>query len=284
VTSGPVSDDGSVIDDVSGQGRTADDVGDGAPAGRRFAGRVAIVTGASRGIGLGVARRLIAEGARVCITARTPEPLAEAASGLGGPEHAIWVAGKADDPQHRSAAIEATVAAFGGIDVLVNNTGINPVAGAVAQTELAAVLKTFGVNVGATLAWTQACQDAGLGARPGAAIVNIASVAGLRPCPPIGIYGASKAALIHVTAELALELSPRIRVNAVAPAVVKTKFATLLYEGREEQVAAGYPLRRLGVPADIAAAVAFLASDDASWVTGQTLTVDGGLLLAGGIA
>ncbi|MGZ4650909.1 MAG: SDR family oxidoreductase, partial [Kineosporiaceae bacterium] len=124
---------------------------------------------------------------------------------------------------------------------------------------------------------------AGLGERPGAAVVNIASVAGLRPSPPIGVYGASKAALIHATGELALELAPRIRVNAVAPAVIKTAFATMLYEGREAEVAAGYPLGRLGVPGDVASAVAFLASDDAGWITGHTIVIDGGLLLVGGI-
>jgi NAD(P)-dependent dehydrogenase (short-subunit alcohol dehydrogenase family) len=247
----------------------------------RFEGRVAIVTGSSRGIGLGIATRLVAEGARVCLTARKPDALAEAVTALGGPDRAIFVAGRADDAEHQVAAVAATVAAFGRIDVLVNNTGINPVAGPVASVDQGALLKTFGVNVGAALAWTQQASIAGLGAHPGAAVVNVASVAGLRPSPPIGIYGASKAALIHVTAELALELAPRIRVNAVAPAVVKTVFAAALYEGREDTVSADYPLGRLGVPEDIAAAVAFLASDDASWVTGQTLTIDGGLLLRG---
>ena len=247
----------------------------------RFQDRVAIVTGSSRGIGLAIATRIVAEGGRVCLTARKPEALAEAVTALGGPDHAIFVAGRADDAEHRAAAIAATVDAFGRIDVLVNNTGINPVAGPVASVDPSALLKTFGVNVGAALAWTQQACEAGLGSRPGAAVVNIASVAGLRPSPPIGIYGASKAALIHVTAELALELAPRIRVNAVAPAVVKTVFAAALYEGREAQVSADYPLGRLGVPEDIAAAVAFLASDDAAWITGQTLTIDGGLLLKG---
>jgi len=223
----------------------------------------------------------VAEGGRVCLTARKPEALAEAVTALGGPDHAIFVAGRADDAEHRAAAVAATVAAFGRVDVLVNNTGINPVAGPVASVDQGALLKTFGVNVGAALAWTQQACEAGLGSHPGAAVVNIASVAGLRPSPPIGIYGASKAALIHVTAELALELAPRIRVNAVAPAVVKTVFATALYEGREAEVSADYPLGRLGAPEDIASAVAFLASDEAAWITGQTLTIDGGLLLKG---
>lgn len=114
-------------------------------------------------------------------------------------------------------------------------------------------------------------------------MVNLASVAGLRPAAGIGFYGTSKAALMHLTQQLAVELAPGVRVNAVAPAVVKTRFAGALYEGREEQVARAYPLGRLGVPEDIAAAVAFLASDDAAWITGQTLVIDGGLTLQGGV-
>ena len=118
----------------------------------------------------------------------------------------------------------------------------------------------------------------------GGAIVNLTSVAGIRPTPVIGIYGMSKAALKYLTELLAVELAPKVRVNAVAPAVVKTVFARALYEGREEQAAATYPLRRLGIPSDVAGAVAYLLSDDASWVTGQTLVIDGGLTLAGGLA
>jgi NAD(P)-dependent dehydrogenase (short-subunit alcohol dehydrogenase family) len=252
--------------------------------GRRFAGRVALVTGASRGIGFAVAERLVGEGARVAVTARKPEALNQAVASLGGPGQAIGIAGRADDPEHQQAAIDAVLAEFGRLDVLVNNTGINPVAGPITQTPPEALLKTFGVNVGSALAWTARAVTAGLGAHPGAAVVNVASIAGLRPSPPIGLYGASKAALIHLTAELALELAPRVRVNAVAPAVVKTRFAEMLYAGREEEVAKGYPLGRLGDPADIAAAVAFLAGDDAAWITGQTVTIDGGLTLQGAFA
>ena len=117
----------------------------------------------------------------------------------------------------------------------------------------------------------------------GGAIVNVSSVAGLRPAPGIGFYGASKAILSHITAELAIELDPNVRVNAVAPAVVKTKFATAPYEGREDEVAAAYPLKRLGVPEDIGSVVAFLLSEDAAWVTGQIIIIDGGVTLTGGV-
>ena len=131
------------------------------------------------------------------------------------------------------------------------------------------------------MTWVQHAYHAWLGEH-GGAIVNVASVGGLRPAPGIGFYGASKAMLIHLTQELAVELAPSIRVNAVAPAVVKTRFATALYEGKEDEVAARYPLGRLGVPEDISGVVAFLLSEDAAWLTGQTVVVDGGLTLTGG--
>lgn len=245
-------------------------------------GRVAIVTGASRGIGYAVAERLVAEGGRVCITARKPDALAEAAESLGGPEHAIWVAGAADDPAHQDEVVAATIKTFGRLDYLVNNTGINPVYGPMIEVDLAAAAKIFEVNVVAAIAWAQKVYRASLKDN-GGAIVNIASVAGKKPAPGIGTYGASKAALSHVTTELAVELGPNIRVNAVSPAVVKTKFAEALYEGREDEVAAPYPLKRLGVPSDIGSVVSFLLSDDAGWITGQDLTIDGGVLLTGGV-
>jgi 3-oxoacyl-[acyl-carrier protein] reductase len=116
----------------------------------------------------------------------------------------------------------------------------------------------------------------------GGAIVNVSSVSSIRAAPGIGFYGASKAMLTHLTQELAVELGPGVRVNAVAPAVVKTKFATALYEGREDDVAAAYPLKRLGVPDDIGGVVAFLLSEDAAWLTGQSIVVDGGVTLTGG--
>ena len=245
--------------------------------------RVAIITGASRGIGLGIATELVRQGAKVCITARKPGPLAEAVAELGGPDVAIAVPGKADDGDHQAEAVEKTIEAFGRLDMLVNNTGINPVFGSILDTDQAAAAKILAVNVLAPLAWTRRARDAWMGEH-GGSIVNVASIAGLNPSPGIGMYGVSKAALIRLTNELALELAPqKIRLNSIAPAVVKTKFAAALYEGREEQVSEAYPLKRLGVPEDIAGAVAFLLSDAAGWITGQTLVLDGGITLMRGL-
>lgn len=248
----------------------------------RFEAKTAIVTGASRGIGLAIAQRLVADGARVVVTGRKEAALAEAVAVLGGPEVALGIAGHADDTDHQAEVVERAVATFGGADLLVNNTGINPVYGPLMDIDLDAARKIVDVNCIAAVSWVQHAHRAWM-AEHGGAVVNIASVAGRRPAPGIAFYGASKAMLIHLTEELAVELGPDIRVNAVAPAVVKTRFAAALYDGREEEVAAAYPLKRLGVPDDIGSVVAFLLSADAAWMTGQTLVVDGGVLLGGGV-
>lgn len=247
---------------------------------RRFDGKVAIVTGASRGIGLAIAQRLVDEGANVIITARGQEALDTAVAQLG--EAAVAVAGKAQDKAHQDQVVATALEKWGRLDVLVNNTGINPVYGGLMELDDDAARKIAEVNLLATLSWTRTAWTKWMKDN-GGAVVNLASVAGLRAAPGIAFYGVTKAGLIHLTEELAVELGPKVRVNAVAPAVVKTDFAKALYEGREEKVAAPYPLKRLGTPEDIAAPVAFLASDDAAWVTGQTLTVDGGITITGGI-
>lgn len=248
----------------------------------RFAGRTAIVTGASRGIGLAIAERLVADGARVVLTARKTEALEEAVAGLGGADVALGVAGHADDQAHQAETVAAALDAFGSVDFLVNNTGINPTYGPMIEMDLDAARKITEVNCIAALGWAQQVHRAWM-KEHGGAIVNVSSVAGIKPAPGIGFYGASKAMLTHITQELAVELGPDVRVNSVAPAVVKTRFATALYEGREDEVAAAYPLKRLGVPEDVGSVVAFLLSEDAGWVTGQQLTIDGGVTLTGGV-
>ncbi|MBO1901550.1 SDR family oxidoreductase [Leucobacter weissii] len=253
--------------------------------GNRFAGRVAIVTGASRGIGFATAERLVAEGAAVCLTARRAADLEVAVRSL--PEgRAIGVAGKADDPDHRGEVLDAVAARFGRLDVLVNAAGANPAYGPLMDLEPDAARKTLEVNLLAPLAWTQhVARHPGLGFREHRGrVVNLSSSTSETPSPGIGFYGVAKAALSHLTRTLAAELAPEIRVNAVAPAVVRTRFSEALYASNEDEISAGYPLGRLGEPSDIAAAIAFLASDDADWVTGRVLTLDGGLATVGGTA
>ncbi|MEV5147460.1 SDR family oxidoreductase [Streptomyces sp. NPDC052727] len=244
-------------------------------------GRVAIVTGASRGIGYGVAEALIARGDRVCITGRGEDALKEAVEKLGA-ERVIGVAGKAHDLDHQSEVVERTMEAFGRVDFLVNNAGTNPVFGPMADLDLNVARKVFETNVISALGFAQKTWHAWQKDN-GGAIVNIASIAGLAPSPFIGAYGVSKAAMINLTQQLAHEFAPRVRVNAIAPGVVKTKFAQALYENREEEAAAAYPLGRLGVPSDIGGAAAFLTSEQSDWITGQTLVVDGGIFLNAGV-
>ncbi len=237
----------------------------------RFQGRTALITGASRGIGLAVARRLVSEGASVVITGRDEEALRAAVAELGE-ERAAGVAGRADDAEHRAAAIAHALERFGGLHHLVNNAGVNPAWGPLTELDPGVARKILEVNVLAALEWTR---DA-LAAGSLRAVLNMASIAGTAASDNIGFYGVSKAGLINLTAQLAEELAPAVRVNALAPAVVKTRLSKALYEGREELVVRAYPLARLGVPEDVAGPAAFLLSEDAAWITGQTLKVDGG--------
>jgi NAD(P)-dependent dehydrogenase (short-subunit alcohol dehydrogenase family) len=247
----------------------------------RLTGQAAIVTGASRGIGLAIARTLLREGAVICITGRKEPALAEAREQLGS-DRVLIAAGNTADEDHRAEVVEAVIKQFGRLDILVNNTGINPIFGPMIDADLGALRKTYDTNVVAALGWIQLAHDRVM-RENGGAIVNVASVAGLRPAANIGAYGISKAALVALTQQLAVELAPGVRVNAVAPAVVRTSFAKALYEADEEGTAARYPMRRLGNPEDVAAAVAFLASPDAAWITGETIVLDGGLLQTGGV-
>ncbi|GAU70993.1 putative oxidoreductase [Streptomyces sp. NBRC 110611] len=246
-----------------------------------LSGKVALVTGASRGIGYGIAQALVARGDRVVITGRNEDTLKEAAEKLGT-DRVIGVPGKAHDEAHQAVVVERAMEAFGRIDYLVNNAGTNPVFGPIADLDLNVLRKVFEINVVSALGFAQRTWHAWQKDN-GGAIVNIASIAGLNASPFVGAYGVSKAALVNLTLQLAHEFAPVARVNTIAPAVIKTKFAAALYENREEEVAAGYPMARLGVPEDIGGAAAFLLSEASGWITGQTLVVDGGLFLNAGV-
>jgi NAD(P)-dependent dehydrogenase (short-subunit alcohol dehydrogenase family) len=248
--------------------------------------KTALITGGSRGIGLGIAARFLEAGANVMISSRTAGDLAEAAEHLvagGGPEERVaWVAGHVGHPEDAQSCVADTVARFGGIDILVNNAGTNPYYGPMIDIDLVRAQKTFEVNQLSVLVWTAAAVKAGLRS----SVINVSSIGGLGVEPNIGWYNVTKSAVLHITKQLSYELAPDVRVNALAPGLVKTKLAAALWEGPgEERIAARIPLRRLGVPDDIATAALFLASDAASWITGQMLVVDGGttLIPSGGV-
>lgn len=243
-------------------------------------GRVAVVTGASRGIGLAIARRFHAQGARVVLCARTADDVQASAHELDPTgATAVGVAAHVSDEDLARGVLVEARERWGALDVLVNNAATNPHFGPTMSVDRGRWEKIMDVNLWAPLRWTQIAVEAGLGAvRPGA-VLTISSNLAETPGSPSGVYGMSKAALNYLTAQLAVELGPRVRVNAIAPGVVDTKMAAPLV-AFGEQVYGRWPLPRFGETTDVASAAEFLASDASSWITGQVLTVDGGALLA----
>jgi NAD(P)-dependent dehydrogenase (short-subunit alcohol dehydrogenase family) len=235
-------------------------------------GRTAIVTGASRGIGLAIAEALVADGASVVLTSRG-DGAEKAAAGFG--DRVVGMRAHASDETAARACIRAAIEHFGSLDILVNNAGTNPAFGPLVEVEQASMTKILEVNLLAPLLWSRLAWNARMHEH-GGVIINNASVGGLDVAPNLGAYNASKAALIHLTRHLAVELAPNVRVNAIAPGVVRTRLAEALWKEHEEAVAATTPLGRIGEPADVGSAVAFLAGDGARWITGETLVIDGG--------
>lgn len=246
----------------------------------RLDDRVAIVTGGSRGIGKAIAETFVRSGAQVMITSRSEDSCRAAADEIG--EGAHFEPGHVGREEDAHRVVEATMDRLGRVDVLVNNAATNPYAGPMIDVERAAWDKTFSTNLTAPLFWTQLVWRRFM-QEHGGSIVNISSVGGLSTNPILGVYDVTKAAMLHMTRQLAAELAPRVRVNALAPGLVKTDFARALWDGgRGEQVAKAYPLERLGEPIDVAGAALFLAAETGRWITGQTWALDGGGLIAFG--
>jgi NAD(P)-dependent dehydrogenase (short-subunit alcohol dehydrogenase family) len=239
-------------------------------------GRCAIVTGASRGIGLEIARSLIEAGANVLITARSQAGVEAAVEDLGS--HAVGLVAHAADEDSAQSSVYEALKRFGRLDILVNNAATNPAFGALVDLDRARFAKTMEVNVWAPIMWTGLAWRAWM-REQGGAIVNVASIGGLIAGPNTGAYRASKAALIHLTRQLALELAPGVRVNAVAPGLVRTKMAEALWKSDESGAGKGTLLGRIGEPHDVAGAVRFLLGESAGWITGETLVIDGGQMI-----
>lgn len=241
--------------------------------GLRLDGKVALITGGSRGIGFGIARAFVDAGAQVMLVARKADVLEAAAKELGGA--ASWKVAHSGRQEDAAATVAETIEKLGSVDVLVNNAATNPYAGPTIDVDVARWDKTFETNVRGPLVWTQEAWKQSMKQR-GGSVINIASVGAFHTSAALGPYGASKAALVYLTQQLAAELAPKTRVNCLAPGLIKTDFAKYLWEdGRGDVVAQGYPLKRLGEADDVAEAALYFAAGG-TWVTGQTLVLDGG--------
>ena len=251
------------------------------PAASRFdlSGRVALVTGASRGIGSSIAEALAEHGAQVVLSSRKQADLDAEAERINAvyPERATAIAAHAGRQEDLERLVAAVMERFSRIDILVNNAATNPYFGPVLGAELAAWDKTFEVNLRGMFILTKLVYEASMESR-GGAIVNVASIGGLRPGLGLGVYNITKAGVVMLTRQLALEIGAKVRVNAVAPGLIKTKFAEALWgnEAILERVLSQNPMGRIGVPEEVASAVLFLASDAASYVNGEVLVIDGG--------
>ena len=241
--------------------------------------RVAIVTGASRGIGLAIADAFTQAGANVVITARKQHELDEALTSL--PEsQAISCAGSADNPDAVVECVDTAMREFGRVDIVVNNAATNPAFGPLIDVDLAAWRKTFAVNLDGPLLFAQAAWRAWM-QEHGGSILNVTTSGMYGVAPLLGGYEATKTALRFITKQLAGELAPTVRVNSLSPGTIRTQMARVLWENGEEAVSAGTPLGRIGLPEDCAQAALFLCSDKANWVTGMDFLVDGGVLVRG---
>lgn len=237
------------------------------------------MTGASRGIGSAIAEALAEQGAQVVLSSRKQADLDAEAERINAqyPEKATAIAAHTGRPDELEGLVQEVMKRFSRIDILVNNAATNPYFGPVLGAELAAWDKTFEVNLRGVFILTKLVYEASMESR-GGAIVNIASIGGIRPGIGLGVYNVTKAGVIMLTRQLARELGGKVRVNAVAPGLVKTRFAEALWGNQEilDRVLAQNPMGRIGVPDEVAGAVLFLVSDAASYVNGEVLVVDGG--------
>ena len=247
----------------------------------RLDDKVAVVTGASRGIGRAIAEAYAAAGARVVLASRTQADLDAVAQAItDGGGHALAVAAHTGDDDAVAALLERVTDEWGGVDVLVNNAATNPHFGPILSSDASHWDKTYDVNVKGYFRMIQACAPS-MTARGGGSVVNVASVAGERPLPGMGVYCVSKAAVLMLTEVLAAELAPAVRVNAMVPGFVKTQFSSVLWkdDASATQLKQLIPLDRIAEPEELAPLALYLASDASRFVTGARFRIDGGQLV-----
>jgi NAD(P)-dependent dehydrogenase (short-subunit alcohol dehydrogenase family) len=245
-----------------------------------LSGKVAVITGSSRGIGKAIAERMAEHGAKVTISSRKAGPCEEVAAAINAsrPGAAIAVPANISSKEDLQRLVDETRAAFGKVDIVVCNAASNPYYGSQLEIGDEAFGKILSNNIIANN-WLISMVAPEMRARRDGAVIIVSSIGGLRGSTVIGAYCVSKAADMQLARNLAQELGPdNIRVNCIAPGLVKTDFAKALWDTPEgeKRASSGTPLRRLGEPDDIAGAAVFLASRAGGWLTGQTIVVDGG--------
>ncbi|ERM96936.1 hypothetical protein AMTRI_Chr10g228590 [Amborella trichopoda] len=243
---------------------------------RRFQGKVAIVTASTQGIGFSIAERLGLEGASVVVSSRKHKNVEEAVGKLKAKGiEVLGVVCHVSDAKQRKNLIDQTIQKYGAIDIVVSNAAANPSVQPILETSESVLDKLWDINVKASILILQAAAPH---MHDGSSVVLITSIAAYNPPRAMSMYGVTKTALLGLTKALASEMAPNTRVNAVAPGFVPTHFAQFITENQSarKEVEAHSLLGRLGTTDDMASAVAFLASDDASYITGETLVVAGG--------
>ncbi len=239
----------------------------------RLDGKTALVTGGSAGIGKGIAKAFADAGANVMITSRKADKCEAALADIGG--ESDFIASHIGHLDQAERVIGGTIERFGSLDILVNNAATNPWAGPMVDCDVPRLDKTYEVNLRAPLQWTQTAWQMWM-SEHGGSVINIASVGGHHTSGALGVYCMFKDALMHMTRQLAAEIGPKVRVNCIAPGLIRTDFARVLWDGpRGKMIADQLPMKRLGEPSDIGEAALFLSAG-ASWITGHIMDIDGG--------
>ena len=246
----------------------------------RLDGKTALVTGGSAGIGKGIVKAFADAGANVMITSRKAEKCEAAVAEMADCDGDVdYIASHIGHLEEAERVVDGTLERFGAVDILVNNAATNPWAGPTIDVDMPRLDKTYEVNLRAPLQWTQTAWEKYM-KEHGGSVVMISSVGGHTTSAAIGVYCIFKDALMHMTRQLAAEMGPKVRVNCIAPGLIRTDFARALWDGpRGKAIADALPMKRLGEPSDIGEAALWLCAN-APWMTGNVMNIDGGEIIS----